>query len=238
MLSLPDYSDKPLQRNPYFLIGGGMMVLAVGFRWWSSRKVPVEIPDYQKPPDAPPQAIAVSDITYTPQQLEAFKLSLPKAGQPYAEMFMRAGSSMGVPPVVLAGIMATESAFGNGCRDAACRGFAGNDYGLMQINSKAHPVFFKKVVNGRPAYEDPWSSIEYGAKVLRDSMKYIEQKTGLKDAELLFAGVAGYNAGPGAVVKALNKGKSADAPTYGSKYAKTVMGRVEDFVSRANATVG
>jgi len=242
--TLPDYNDRPLTKNPYVLWGSGLAALAFIVDRIQSRAVSLDAAKYLPPaaPVAGAANVSLSDVVYTPAQVGSFKAALPPIGQQYAELFVEAAGKEGVSPILLAAIMGQESGYGAGCKDAACRGFyvvkGHGDYGLMQINSKWHPEFFAKTVNGRPAYEDPRASILYGAKVLSSAIDSIQRNTDLTGIDLLFAGVAAYNAGPSNVLKKLRKGQSADAATWGGKYAKQVFDRAEGILNKMNMVVG
>lgn len=227
---LPDYSDRPAQRNPYFLGGVGLVVAGLLVRWNRTKPDPIE---KALPPVVVAGPIPLTQASLTDAQAAAFKRSLPALGQQYADMFVRAGRAAGVSPFILAGLMEQETRFGKGCRDAACRGYGGGDYGLMQIN-RIHKDFFTRQVNGRPAYEDPWSSIEYGANLFASYQKWLARKfPKMTDLELLRATAASYNAGSGAVAKALAKGNSPDSVTTGYNYGKSVMQRATGFLAAA-----
>lgn len=203
------------------------------------------------------EGVSLLTSDYTPAQAAAFKAALPERAKPYGNLFVEAGRRYGVSPLVLAGIMYTETGYGSICTDAACRGATKHDWGLMQINDEAHPVFFKTVVNGRPAYEDPASSVMYAAKVLRATTDFFTSagKSGqykvtvgralkygckpgmhpdprpLTGEMRLVAGVASYNTGPGNVVQALACGLSADVATHNGKYADTALGEAKRLLS-------
>ena len=233
MFSLPDYRDRPMARNPYFLWGTGLVFLGAVTHWLRGRPddIKEELPAEASTGLVVPSAGSSGTLTLTksdltPAEVVVFKRALPARGQPYADFFVRAGREKGVSPFILAALMHRESNYGKGCKLPACRGYAGDDYGLMQINQRAHPAFFAKQVNGRPAYEDPWSVIQYGAGVFGSYKKmlagWFPQMT---DLEILRATASSYNAGPGNVRKALNKGKSPDSVTTGGDYGKDVLAK-------------
>ncbi len=95
--------------------------------------------------------------------------------------------------------------------------------GLMQIDFDAHDF----ARNGN--WKDPKSNIEYGSKVFSQSYSYLKNKTSLKGKELLRAAIAGYNCGPGNVLKAVNAGLDVDYYTFGRDYSKDVLNRAGWF---------
>ena len=238
MSFLPDYSYRPMKKNPYFLGGIGLIATGLLAEWWSNR--PVAAPDVAVEPPSEGKAGLLS-TNLTPGQASAFKSALPPLGQQYAQLFVDIGREKGVSPFILAAIMERETGFGAGCRDPLprCRGGDKHGHGLMQIDDRYHAnTFFKQVVNGRPAYEDPAAGIRYGSDVYLQARDYIKQRTNLTGVELYTAAAAAYNGGPGRVVKALKRGRGYDSVTTGKNYGRDVIGRAGRFLSSANAALG
>ena len=243
---IPDYSDRAVFKNPYILFGVGLVTGGAFLNWWGRRKVAVDQSLFdpsaaagsgENAPLLVAGAVGLKDTALTPAQQTAFISAIPAHGRKYAPLLLASAAKHNVSPVLLAAIMSTETGYGAACKDAACRGFAGGDYGVMQIN-KIHKEFFATKVNGRPAYEDPASSIDYGATVLKRDIATLTRRTDEKGSDLLFAAAAAYNTGAGNVLKSLKKGKSADATTHGGKYAKTVFKEVERILGEMNAPQG
>ncbi len=253
--------------------GAGIFGLVLLYRWWrgpaidQSESVGTEVVGIDTSSNSPFNFFT-SD--YTPAQAAALKSALPERAKQYADLFVAAGRKYGVPPVVLAGLMKTETGYGEVCNAAgrtgierlpACRGFTKQDFGLMQINA-VHKEFFRKTVNGRPAYEDPEASIMYGAAVLRDSMRLMAKrnKTGvvrvpaerarkygcassglLPDGRpaagmlQLRAGIAGYNAGPGYAIMALACRVDPEVVTHKGRYVTSVLGEANRILASMKA---
>lgn len=234
---LPDYSRRPIQRNPYFLGGVGFMLAGAALHWWSVRadNIAEELGVGESAlvtPDGSGLSLLTSDLTAA--QAEAFKRSLPSVGQQYAPLMVRAGKQEGVSPFVIAGIMANESGFGTVCKMPACQGYDRHGWGLMQIDDRSHKPFIASKVNGRPAYEDPWSSIEYGADLFRRYREYLARRfPNLSQLELLRATTSAYNAGNGAVGRALAKGRNPDSVTTGRNYGKKVLASATGYLTAA-----
>ncbi len=102
-------------------------------------------------------------------------------------------------------------------------GGGGYGRGLMQVDFDAHE--FARTGN----WKDPAANIEYGCSVLAGSIEFMKRKTGLKDLELVRAGIAGYNCGPGNVLKAIRDGLDIDYYTFGRDYSKDALNRAGWF---------
>lgn len=130
----------------------------------------------------------------------------------------RAAERHDVSPALLLAIMDRETGdprrIGFGGRNPAVTN--GNDFGLMQINRAAHPGFF-----ARHDWRDPRQNIDYGASVIAANLRHY-------DGDLDRAAAA-YNAGPGAVDRALRAGRSADSVTTGGDYGSDVQRRHRHF---------
>lgn len=238
-------------------IGAGLVGAWLLFRWWQGEKVDQAPSRAQEIPSRPGVKIDLAVSNFDVAQAAAFRSALPDRAKKYADLFLEAGRTYGVSPVVLAAVMNTETQYGLACKDAACRGSTGKDWSLMQIN-QVHKEFMRKTVNGRPAYEDPRSSILYGAAVLRDSIRAMGKasKGGtvkvpmekakqygcstsgeLRDARPLTgqaqlrAGIAGYNSGPGYPPMALACGRDVDVVTAGGDYVRKTLAEANRILS-------
>lgn len=160
-----------------------------------------------------------------------------------------AGDQFGIDLHILCGIGSRESRWGlalkppgpAGTGDATKRGArdrepvrpaglppdgAGFGRGLMQIDWDAH-LFARE---GR--WQDAHENILYGARVLRGCMQHMRTSLGgLSDADLVRCGIAGYNRGPGNVVKTVRRlGMAAvDEGTAHNNYAQDVIARAHAF---------
>ncbi|MFC1708239.1 transglycosylase SLT domain-containing protein [Planctomycetota bacterium] len=122
----------------------------------------------------------------------------------HRQVILDAAKKTGVPAALLAGFVAKES---SGRADVV--GITG-DRGLMQINPRAHPDFFKT-----KDWKSPKDSVEYGAQFIRRNLRSF---TG--DVE---RAVAAYNAGAGGVRKGVRKGLTLDQITYKPHYVGDVL---------------
>lgn len=95
--------------------------------------------------------------------------------------------------------------------------------GLMQIDYASHE--FART----GAWKNALENILYGSRVLRQSYRHMELRTKLRGRELLRAGIAGYNAGPGAVERVVNAGADCDKFTAHGNYGRNVLERAEWF---------
>jgi hypothetical protein len=123
-----------------------------------------------------------------------------------------------VSPALLLAIMDRETGdphgIGYGGRNPAATN--GDDFGLMQINRSAHPDFF-----AHHDWRDPAANIDYGATVIAGDLRHYDGDVG--------RAAAAYNAGPGAVDRALAAGRGADSVTTGGDYGSDVARRYEHF---------
>lgn len=143
-----------------------------------------------------------------------------------------------VDPLLLAALMDRESLGGYSLTPSGPDGVGDNGHGrgLMQIDDRAHPIFCNQLMpDGTPRWADAKSNIEYGAIVFAD---------GLRLFSLEPEAVAAYNAGPGAVRRALDgisnpaigrplpietRILALDAITTGKDYVSDVLRRREMF---------
>lgn len=172
------------QVQKVLLYGAGAFALVMLYRWLRRDKID-QTPskgDELTDPGAPVGKLTLLTSVLTPEQAQAFTNALPERAKKYAPMFIESGQKNGVSPLILAGIMNTETRYGAGCGVAKstplpqCRGVTQEDWGLMQINSSHEDFILRKKVNGRPAYEDPYASIMYAGSVLRNSIRFMKQK--------------------------------------------------------------
>ena len=130
----------------------------------------------------------------------------------------RAAERHDVSPALLLALTDRETGdprrIGFGGRDP--RVSNGADFGLMQINRAAHPAFFRD-----HDWTDPARNIDYGASVIAANLRHY-------DGDVATAAAA-YNAGPGAVDRALRAGRTADSATTGGDYGTDVARRYEHF---------
>ncbi|GIW70938.1 MAG: hypothetical protein KatS3mg102_0480 [Planctomycetota bacterium] len=130
----------------------------------------------------------------------------------HREAILAAARRTGVPPELIAGVIAKES---SGLAHAV--GPTG-DKGLMQINERAHPEFFR-----RHDWRDPFANVRYGAQVLRHNLR-------------AFAGdvdkaVAAYNAGIQGVRRGLAAGLSLEDITAAPNYVRDVLSYARRFAA-------
>jgi soluble lytic murein transglycosylase-like protein len=124
---------------------------------------------------------------------------------------------------IIAGVMWRESLFGLALkpRGPAGTGDHGHGRGLMQVDDRWHPW-----VNESEEWKDPEANIRYAVtRVLSPAIRmFHDVKTGL----------AAYNAGPGAVSKALKRGADPDSVTTGKDYGADVLDRATAVQEWAN----
>lgn len=192
----------------------------------------------------------------------AFRALVPAHGAAYVEPILAASRKYGVSPFILLGIAWTESDFGralkpNGTGDFIKRGGFVRDargnlvqralppggyydaegdavptshgwgWGVWQLDWGTHRAFIET-----GGALDPWKSTDYAVgKVLAPALKQI-QVAGFGGDVLLRATVAAYNAGPGAVIRALKAGRDPDTATYGGNYVSKVLGRVASYTAQ------
>ncbi len=171
--------------------------------------------------------------------------------RPFVPFILEGAGEHGIEPAVLCGIGSRESGWGTspllrpagpgGAGDWTKRKARTTDpvrpaglppdglgfgRGLLQIDWDAHEF----ARTGR--WRDPRENILYGATVLKGSIKAVRNRhPTLAADDLLFAGLAGYNAGPGRVAKALdpNDVTAVDQLTAHGNYAGDVLARAAWF---------
>lgn len=155
----------------------------------------------------------------------------------YREYIKQAARNAGVDASIIWAIGSRESAWGLALKPKGPAGTGdwakrrgnlppdghGWGRGLMQIDYASHEF----ARTGK--WSDPLENILYGARVLRQSIRHIEAKTRLCHEELLRAGIAGYNAGPGAVERVVNAGMDCDKFTAHGNYGRDVLARAAWF---------
>jgi hypothetical protein len=143
---------------------------------------------------------------------------LPAQYRKLLPLVRRSAARHHVSPALLLAIMDRETGdphrIGFGGRDPDVSN--GNDFGLMQINRTAHPDFF-----AHHDWRDPAANIDYGASVIAGDLHHYDGN--------VTRAAAAYNAGPGAVDRALAAGHSADSVTTGGDYGSDVARRYEHF---------
>ncbi|MCC6694233.1 MAG: peptidoglycan-binding protein [Candidatus Hydrogenedentes bacterium] len=159
--------------------------------------------------------------------------------------FIEEGARLcGVRPAVICGVGSRESRWGlalkpkgpTGTGDATRRSNTkpyrqgplppdggGFGRGLMQIDYDAHE--FARSGD----WQNAKSNILYGCQVLKGTISIIERRTDLKGLSLLRAGIAGYNCGPGNVLKALQQGRDVDFFTAHRDYSRDALNRAGWF---------
>ena len=173
----------------------------------------------------------------------AMRLHL-NAAEKYREYIQKAGLFYGFQSSIIAGIGSRESGWGLFLKPKGPKGtgdFSQRDQlragrksklppdglgfgrGLMQIDYDFHK--FARTGNWR----DPRENIFYGVKLLNRYKNIIMRKTDFTGLKLLKAAIASYNAGPGAVIKALSKNLEIDRITTGGDYSYDILNRAGYF---------
>jgi hypothetical protein len=156
--------------------------------------------------------------TYYGEHLAAanpYKAAVVEAAAPY---------SAWLKPSILAAIGSRESGWGL-FLDSEGKGDNGYGHGIMQIDSDSHAAFLAK-----GTWRDPGANIQYAVdNVLAEYYQYLGENTSLKGFDLLRGALAAYNAGPGNVIAALNRGEDVDFFTTGKDYSWQVIQRAGWF---------
>lgn len=129
-------------------------------------------------------------------------------------LFVAAAARHGVPLAVLVAVADRETHLGALVENAGWRGDGGHGRGVMQIDDRAHPMF----VNAH-ADDDHAANIQYGAAYLATLARTFGGYTK--------AALAAYNAGPGAVQRAVSAGRDPDSVTTGGDYGADVLARAD-----------
>ena len=162
--------------------------------------------------------------------------SLARIRSFYGEFLAKAAKLHRHRPEVLAGIMQRETEGGLSRylseKGAAGMGDGGNGMGLMQIDRRSFPEFYKS-----GGWKSPDQNIHFAAFVLADKRAYVVSHTltmGLSDAEIERAAIASYNCGQGNVMKALRNGDDVDSFTAHKNYSAEVLRLAEIYRGIAN----
>ncbi len=105
-------------------------------------------------------------------------------------------------------------------------GDGGHGRGLMQIDDRTWGSWLRTHKGGL----DPRSNIMKGASILRQNLNYFKGK--IAASKVRRAAIAAYNAGPGNVLSALRRGRSADSVTTGGNYSRDVIARADKFAKQ------
>jgi len=130
-------------------------------------------------------------------------------------------------PSVIAAIGSRESAWGLllSPRGPSGTGDGGYGRGIMQIDAEFHPEF---ISTGK--WTNPKENLTYAIeKVLVPYYNSLDRNTNLQGQELLRATLAAYNAGPGNVLAAYDRGLDVDYYTTGRDYGRDVLDRAGWF---------
>lgn len=128
---------------------------------------------------------------------------------------------------ILFGIVCKETLWGTSVycvpQGQECVGDNGNGFGLGQVDKRWH-----KQHTQSGDYKIPHKHFMYMAELLRQQAVYIVRNSPAGSADLK-ALIAAYNAGQGAVSKALREGKDPDRVTTGGNYATKVLEYVKEY---------
>jgi peptidoglycan hydrolase-like protein with peptidoglycan-binding domain len=191
------------------------------------------------PPADPGSALAT---TYAPN--DASMLAQLNEAMKYKALVDAAAAKNGLSSALIGGVGSRESGWGltvrpqgpGGTGDFAPRRFptqfrqaalppdgGGYGRGLLQIDFDEQP--FARTGN----WQDPGQNISTGCTILAGSRNFFQQKSSLTGKALIAAAVAGYNAGPGRVLTALNQNEDVDFFTAGRNYSRDVLSRAGWF---------
>ena len=178
---------------------------------------------------------AVDEVEAVVQTGVAMGGALGQALQ-YAGFFQASAAKYGLRASVLASVCWRESAFGLTLSPPGPAGVgdAGHGRGLMQIDDRSHAVWL--AVNN---WRDPATNIDGGAEILAQAYAYFRMPGAsandprpLSGAALDKAALAAYNAGAGAVLRAIIAGQDPDSVTTGHDYGSWILGRVDSVASQ------
>jgi hypothetical protein len=141
----------------------------------------------------------------------------------YATEIDKVAREFGVDPAIIFGIGARETAWGHSRSldrtGPAGRGDRGHGHGLIQIDDRYHRPFIK---TGK--WKNALENLRYGiGTVWIDYGRQLAKRHGLTGLPLIRATCAAYNAGPGNVSKAIDRGHGVDYYTTGRDYAADVL---------------
>lgn len=155
-------------------------------------------------------------------------LRIMEEAEEYRPIIEQCAREIDVPVALVAGIGSRESGWGTSRymkpRGPSGRGDYGHGHGLMQIDDRSHSDFLRS-----HDWTDPAENIRYGCTVLSGSIRAISRRTSLVGRGLLRAGTAGYNCGPGNVLRAIRRGRDVDYYTAGRNYSADVFNRAGFF---------
>lgn len=162
------------------------------------------------------------DTPYSNSELRSHLDEIERRG--YEPLIFEAAMDFNLQPSIIAGVGSRESFWGLILTPKGPTGVGdgGHGHGLMQIDDGSHE--FAKTGN----WQDPRENIRYGCDLLFKNMKVLK-KEGLTGKQLLKATLASYNAGLGAILKALDRGDDVDSVTAGKDYGKNCIDRAGWF---------
>jgi soluble lytic murein transglycosylase-like protein len=132
-----------------------------------------------------------------------------------------------MPAKILAAICWRESLFGDALtpKGPGGTGDGGHGRGLMQVDDRYHKDFC-----ATDAWKDPYRNITKGAEILHDAVGFFAQR-GFAGPMLWRCAIAGYNAGCGAVLRAVQNSAppNPDIATTGYDYSSWVLSRVTEI---------
>jgi hypothetical protein len=176
-------------------------------------------------------------VTWLPESDPSLLSQLALVVETYGNIIDDVADRCRVDKCVLAGIGSRESGWGLTLRPPGPGGTGdwvpragrmpadggGFGRGLMQIDYDAQAF-----ARSGP-WKDPHENIAYACSVLLQSVRYAAAHTKLQGLELLRAGIAGYNCGPGNVIKAILEGRDVDFYTAHQNYSADTFSRARWF---------
>ncbi len=170
-----------------------------------------------------------------------FAAALPASARQYEAVIRQVSDETNIDPLLLAAIGQYESDWGLELSPPGPAGTAdgGHGRGIMQIDDRSHAEWLSS-----NDWTDPYQNVKHGAEIYLQSESYFRQK-GLSGQDLVSAALAGYNAGPGRVWKAISTrapgvsvATAADSVTYRQRYGSKVLAYVASAVGRFTAAGG
>lgn len=153
-------------------------------------------------------------------QIQAWTDKLPAAGQPYAQDIIDLAQRFQVHPGLLAAIVDLESGYYLNLKPDGT-GDDGHGHGPWQIDDRSHADWL--------AVNDPMDFHAAGlyavGSILVPSYRYMLQH-GVADPMASRAGIAGYNAGPGNALHALQQTGDPNAATWHALYLPSIYKRL------------
>lgn len=181
--------------------------------------------------------MVVGGVVLDDAKKEAFRgtllLSTPHGrGAAWADVVWQVAQEQGVNPFLLSAIMERESGSGEllSPPGPAGTGDGGHGRGLMQLDDRVTSGRHAQVV-ADGTWADPYTNLTVAVTehIQPDLTYFSKQGNGGADPRplagdaLLTAATASYNAGSGAVLKALENGETPDSVTTGRDYATSVL---------------